>query len=156
MRGEAGIMTGYWNQPEVTAEALKGGWLHTGDLATVDEDGYIYLVDRKTDMIKSGGINVYPLEIENVIYTHPAVETAAVIGVPDDRWGETIKAIIVLKEGAKATAEEIIELCRSTLASYKKPTSVEFVDSVPMTHTGKVIKRELREQYWKGYERRIH
>lgn len=150
------VMKGYWKDPEQTAEKIKDGWLYTGDLATIDEDGYIYIVDRRTDMIKSGGINVYPREIEEVIYAHPSVLYAAVIGVPDEMWGETVKAVIVLKPGARATAKEIIELCKGKLASYKKPTSVDFVDSMPMTEAGKILKRELKSSYWRGYEKFVH
>jgi acyl-CoA synthetase (AMP-forming)/AMP-acid ligase II len=125
-------------------------------MATVDEDGYIYIVDRKKDMIISGGINIYPREIEEIIYTHPAVSHCTVIGVPDEEWGETPKAVVVLREEMKATEDEIIDLCRQSLASYKKPTSVDFVDSLPMTPSGKILKREVLEQYWKGYEKRVH
>ena len=155
MKGDH-IMKGYWNDPQMTAETIRDGWLYTGDLATVDEDGYIYIVDRRTDMIKSGGINVYPREIEEVIYTHPAVSLAAVIGVPDERWGETVKAVVVLKPNAKATEEDIIELCKIKLASYKKPTSIDFVDSMPLTAGGKILKRELKKKYWEDYDRLVH
>lgn len=149
------IMKGYWNKPEMTEQTIRNGWLHTGDMATVDEDGYIYIVDRKKDMIISGGENIYPREIEEVLYKHPAVLEAAVIGVPDEKWGESVKAIIVLKSGAVATEAEIIEHCKASLASYKKPKSVEFVRSLPKTPTGKILKRELREGYWQGRERRV-
>ena len=149
------VTKGYWNAPEKTAEAIKGGWFYTGDMATVDEDGYIYIVDRKKDMIISGGINIYPREIEEILYTHPAVMNATVIGVPDEKWGETPKAIVVLKKGAQTTEAEVIELCRANLASYKKPTSIDFVDSLPMTPTGKILKREVRKKYWEDQERKI-
>jgi len=145
-RGDS-VIKEYWNSPELTRETIKNGWFYSGDLATMDEDGFIYLVDRKKDMIVSGGINIYPQEIEQIIYTHPAVLHTAVIGVPDEKWGETPKAVIVLKEGTKATEEEVITLCKQNLASYKKPTSVEFVDTVPLTSSGKILKRKLREQY---------
>ena len=149
------VSSGYWNDPEKTKESIKDGWLYTGDIATVDEDGYIYIVDRKKDMIISGGINIYPREIEEILYTHPSVMHATVIGVPDEKWGETPKVVIVLKKGAKATEEEIIELCKANLASYKKPSSVEFVDSLPMTPTGKILKREIRKKYWEGREKQV-
>lgn len=152
----APITKGYWNMPEETAQLIKGDWFYTGDMATVDEDGYIYIVDRKQDIIKSGGVKVSPREIEEIIYTHPAVSHCTVIGVPDEEWGETPKAVVVLKKGMKATESEIIELCRRNLASYKKPTSVDFVDSLPITPSGKIVKREVKEKYWKGYERRVH
>lgn len=142
-----GMIKGYWNLPEETAKVLEGGWLHTGDLATMDEDRYIYIVDRKKDIIKSGGVQIWPREVEDVIYTHPAVLHCAVIGVPDEKWGETPKAVIALKKGAHVTEEEIIELCKQNLASFKKPTSVEFVDELPLTPSGKVLKRDLRKSY---------
>lgn len=154
IRGKS-LMKGYWQNAEATAEAFKGGWLHTGDLAYTDEAGYLFIVDRKKDMIKSGGENIYPREVEEVIYTHPAVAEVAVIGVPHPRWGETVKAQIVLKSGKEASEEEIIEHCKTFLASYKKPTSVEFVESLPKNPAGKILKKEIREKYWKGYEKRI-
>lgn len=155
MRGDH-VMVGYWNMPEDTPNTLRNGWLYSGDVAIIDEDGYIYIVDRKKDMIISGGINISPREIEEVIYTHPAVAHCAVIGVPDEKWGETPKAVVVLKEGMKATEDEIIELCRQDLASYKKPTSVGFVDSLPMTPTGKISKKDLLQRYWERYEKKVH
>jgi long-chain acyl-CoA synthetase len=152
----ASNMKGYWKLPEATAETIKDGWLYTGDMAYMDEERYVYIVDRKKDMIRSGGENIYCKEVEDVIYTHPAVYEAAVIGVPDQRWGETVKAVVVLKEGASATAEDIIEHCKKYLASYKKPTSVDFVKTLPRNSSGKVMKTELREKYWAGYDRRIN
>jgi acyl-CoA synthetase (AMP-forming)/AMP-acid ligase II len=150
-----GNMSGYWNNPEETEKTVKDGFVYTGDIGFFDEDGYLYIMDRKKDMIISGGANIYPAEIERVLYSHPKVLDAAVIGVPDDRWGEAVKAIVVLKEGAKATEEEIIEFCKHNLASYKKPRSVEFVDSLPRTPSGKVLKRVLRDKYWRGRNRKI-
>lgn len=150
------IMKGYWNIPEETAEVLRDGWFYSGDLATVDEDGYIYIVDRKKDIIISGGINISSREIEEVIYTHPAVAHCIVVGVPDENWGETPKAVVVLKEGVKATEEEIIELCKQNLASFKKPTSVDFVDDLPLGPSGKILKREVKARYWKGYKKMVH
>jgi acyl-CoA synthetase (AMP-forming)/AMP-acid ligase II len=153
-RGED-TMLGYWKDPELTAATLRNGWLHTKDMATVDEDGYIYLVDRKGDMIISGGFNIYPSEVEGVLYSHPAVFEAAAIGVPDDKWGESVKAVIVLKDGMTASEEEIIEYCKQHLSSYKKPKSVEFVKELPRNATGKILKRKLKEKYWIGHEKMI-
>ncbi|GAB4338888.1 MAG: fatty acid--CoA ligase [Candidatus Abyssubacteria bacterium] len=150
------VMKGYWNMPEATAETLRDGWLHTGDLATVDEDGYVYILDRVKDMIISGGENVYSREVEEVLYMHPAIADAAVIGVPDPQWGETVKAIIVLRDGHVATEQDIINFCRKHLAGFKRPRSVEFVDSLPRNLSGKVLKKILREPYWKDQERMVH
>jgi acyl-CoA synthetase (AMP-forming)/AMP-acid ligase II len=141
-------MKGYWNQPETTAQTLlPGGWLRTGDGAYRDEDGYVYLQDRIKDMIISGGENVYPAEVENAVADHPAVAAVAVIGVPHERWGETVKAVVVPVAGANVSAEDLIAFARTRLARYKCPTSVEFVDELPRTPTGKVLKKALREQY---------
>lgn len=150
------LMKGYWKLPKETAETIKGGWLHTGDIGRMDEDGYIYIVDRKKDMIISGAENIYSREVEEVLYTHPAVLDAAVVGVPDEEWGESVKAVIVLKEGMVATEAEIIDFCKERLASYKKPKSVEFWDSLPKTPSGKTVKNVIRDRYWKGYEKRVH
>jgi len=149
------IMRGYWNLPEATVEALRGGWLHTGDAGRMDADGYVYIEDRVKDMIVSGGENIYPREVENVLFAHPAVADAAVIGVPDAKWGEAVKAIIQLKPGTSATAEDIIEFCRGKLAGYKLPRSADFVAMIPRNASGKVLKRELREKYWAGHTRRV-
>lgn len=140
------VMQGYWNKPEETAAALQDGWLHTGDIATVDEEGYFYIVDREKDMIIAGGFNIYPREIEEVLYAHPAVQEAAVIGVPDAYRGETVKAFVVLKEGHRATAEELIRYSREHLAAYKAPKEVEFRDELPKTLVGKVLRRVLKEE----------
>ena len=142
------ITQGYWKRPDETAKTLKNGWLYTGDLATVDEGEYIYIIDRKKDMIISGGENIYPKEIEEVIYTHPSVSEVAVLGVPEKEWGEAVKALIILKEGKSATEREIIELCKKNLAGYKKPKSVDFVQNLPRTPSGKILKRKLRETFW--------
>jgi len=142
------VMKGYWRLPDATKETLRNGWLHSGDLGLFTDDEEIYVVDRKKDMILSGDENIYPAEVEEVLYFHPAILEAAVIGVPDEKWGETVKAIVVLKEGAKATAEEIIEYCKGRLSSYKKPTSVDFMDQLPRNPSGKVLKTELRKPYW--------
>ena len=149
------MMEGYWNNESETQKIIKDGWLYTGDLATYDEDFFIYLVDRKKDMIISGGLNIYPAEVERVIYEHPAVKQCAVIGVPDDRWGEAVKAFVVLQEGQRTAEEEIIAFCRQSLASYKKPKSVEFIEELPTNAQGKLLKRVLREKYWRGRERNI-
>jgi long-chain acyl-CoA synthetase len=142
-------MKGYWKNPEATQETIKDGWLFTGDLARVDEDGYIYIVDRKKDMIISGGENIYSKEVEDVINSHQAILESSVIGVEDPKWGESVKAIVVLKPSEKLTAEELIDYCKRNMASYKKPKFVEFVDSLPRNPSGKVIKAELREKYGK-------
>jgi acyl-CoA synthetase (AMP-forming)/AMP-acid ligase II len=154
VRGEV-VMKGYWRNPKATAETLRGGWLHTGDLGVMDEKGYVYILDRAKDMIISGGENIYSREIEDIILLHPAVHEVAVIGVPDETWGEAIKAIVALKEGQKATKEDIINFCKEHLASFKKPKSVEFIDAIPKNPYGKVLKRELREKYWAGEARRV-
>lgn len=148
-------ISGYWKMPEQTAETIRDGWVYTGDVAYRDEDGYLYVADRKKEMIVSGGMNIYPAEIETVLYTHPAVAQVAVIGVPDEHWGEAVKAVIELKQGARATEEQIIDYCRERLASYKKPKSVDFVERLPISSSGKVAKRELRERYWQGRKRRV-
>jgi acyl-CoA synthetase (AMP-forming)/AMP-acid ligase II len=149
------VMKGYWNKPEATAETLRGGWLHTGDIGSMDDDGYVYITDRQKDMIISGGSNIYPREVEEVICGHPAVFEVAVIGVPDPKWGETVKALVVLRPGARATEGDIVEHCRRALASYKKPQSVEFLSELPKNAYGKILKRELRERYWAGRARRV-
>ena len=149
-------MLGYWKRPEDTQDALRDGWLHTGDLATVDDEGYIYLVDRKKDMIVTGGENVYSTEVEAVLYAHPEVKEAAVIPIPDADWGEAVHACIALRDGCQTTSIEIIDFCREQLASYKVPRSIEFVDGeLPKGGSGKILKKELRERYWKDRARRI-
>ena len=149
------MMMGYWNLPEESSEALRGGWLHTGDMGRFDEDGYLYVVDRKHDMIISGGKNIYPREIEELLYRHNAILEASVIGVPDDYWGESVKALVVLKEGMTAGEEEIVSFCKENLASYKKPRSVEFRKELPKSPTGKILKRLIREEYWKDRDRKV-
>jgi len=138
-------MKGYYNQPEATAEAYRGGWLHTGDVAVQDEDGYFYIVDRLKDMIIRGGYNVYPREVEEKMMEHKAISLVAVIGVPHDKYGEEIKAYVVLRDGASATEEQIIEWTKKQMANYKYPRIVEIVESLPMSATGKILKRELRK-----------
>ncbi|MBI4765904.1 MAG: long-chain fatty acid--CoA ligase [Deltaproteobacteria bacterium] len=149
------LMKAYWKNPEATTEAFRGGWFHTGDMATIDEDGYIYIMDRKHDMIISGGFNIYPREVEDAIMTHPQVAEAAVIGVPDEVWGESVKAFVVTKPGARLAEEEIIQSCKKHLASYKKPKSVEFVPDLPKNAYGKVLRKVLKEPYWQGRQRRV-
>ena len=154
VRGDL-VMKGYWNNPEATAETLRGGWLHTGDLAYMDPEGYVFITDRIKDMVISGGANIYPREVDEVLVQHHAVAEAAVIGVPDQLWGESLKALVVLRKGASSSEEEIIGFCQERLASYKKPRSVEFLPSLPKNAYGKVLKRELREPYWAGQARKI-
>jgi fatty-acyl-CoA synthase len=150
-RGD-GIMEGYWKQPESSAEALRGGWFHTGDMAVVNEDGYFLIVDRKKDIIVSGGENVSSLELEKILLAHPGVLEACVIPVPDDKWGEVPRALIVLKPDMNMTESELLEFARSRLAHYKCPRAVDFVDSLPKTGTGKILKRDLRKKYWQGHD----
>jgi fatty-acyl-CoA synthase len=146
------VMAGYWGQPQATAEAMRGGWFHTGDMATLNEDGYLLVVDRKKEIIVSGGENISSLEVEKAILAHPDVYEVAVVPVPDAKWGEVPKALVVLKPGAKATEAELLEFCRGRIAHYKAPRSVEFFDSLPKTGTGKILKRELRKKYWGGQD----
>ena len=149
------VMEGYYKQPEATAEALRGGWFHSGDLAVVHPDGYIEVTDRAKDVIKSGGENVSSVEVEAMLYEHPAVLEAAVIGVPDSQWGEVPKALVVLKPQQQASAQALMEFCRDRMAHFKAPKSVEFVEALPKTATGKVQKFALREPYWVGQEKRV-
>ncbi len=141
------VTKGYWNRPEETEKALRDGWLYTGDMAVVDKEGYVNIVDRKKDMIITGGENVYSVEVENVLYTHPSVLEAAVIGVADPKWGEAVKAVLVLKPGKTATEEEIIQYCKEHIARYKAPKSVDFISELPKTGSGKIFKKGLKERY---------
>ncbi|MEJ8850694.1 AMP-binding protein [Variovorax rhizosphaerae] len=151
------VFAGYWREPEQTAQALDAnGWLHTGDLARVDAQGYIYIVDRKKEMLVSGGFNVYPSEIESVLAHHPAIYEVCVVGVPDDHWGETVKAVVVLREGARADDGEIMDFCRGRLADFKRPRSVDFVPHLPKNGNGKLSRKDVREHYWRGRERRVN
>jgi acyl-CoA synthetase (AMP-forming)/AMP-acid ligase II len=149
-------MKGYWNLPDATASTIRGEWLHTGDAGYLDEDGYLYIHDRVKDLIVSGGENIYPAEVESALFSHPAIADVAVIGVPDDTWGEAVKAIVVKKPGAEVTGEEIIAYARERIAHFKAPRSVDFVASLPRNPSGKVLKRELRAPYWKGRERQVN
>ena len=149
------MTVGSWGLPEETVRTIQEGWLYGGDFGKFDDERYLYIVGRKHDMIISGGKNIYPGEIEEVVYTHEAVLEAAVIGVPDDYWGESVKAFVVLKNGMKVTEKEIINLCKENVASYKKPRSVEFMHELPKSPTGMILKRVIREQYWQGSEKGV-
>ncbi len=154
VRGEA-LMEGYWNLADETEASLKNRWLYTGDMGRLDENGYLYIVDRKHDMIISGGKNIYPREVEELLYQHEDVIEAVVIGVPDDYWGESVRAIVVKKEGSNISEKDLIDYCRENIASYKKPRRVEFRKSLPKSPTGKILKRSIREEYWKQKERKV-
>ncbi len=150
------MMRGYWRREEETAKTMRGGWIHTGDIARADGDGYIYIVDRAKDMIISGGMNVYSVEVENVLMEHPAVREACVIGVPDEKWGEAVSAFVVLREGGAVTAEELIRFSSQKLAAYSRPKQVEFVAEIPKTPYGKADKKAIRARFWKDQERQVH
>ncbi len=150
------VAKGYWNKPDETAQALQGGWLHTGDIAREDSRGFLTIVDRKKDMIVSGGFNVFPREVEDVISTHPALAAVAVIGVPSDTWGEAVKAVVVLREGATLDADELMALVKERKGSHHAPKSVDVVDSIPLTPLGKPDKKALRARYWAGADRLVH
>ena len=149
------VMSGYLDDPAATAEALREGWLHTGDIARRDAEGYLTIVDRRKDMIVSGGFNVYPREIEDVLFEHPAVAQAAVIGVPHERWGEEVKALVALRPGHSVTEGELIEFVKARKGSLTAPKSVEFVAAIPVTNLGKVDKKALRARYWSGRTRNV-
>jgi acyl-CoA synthetase (AMP-forming)/AMP-acid ligase II len=151
VRGD-GVMEGYWGQPEASAEALRGGWFHTGDMATLNADGYFLVVDRKKDIIVSGGENISSLELEKAILAHPAILEACVIPVPDAKWGEVPRALLVRKPNAQIEEQELLEFCRGKLSHYKCPRSVEFVDNLPKTATGKILKKDIRKKYWHGQD----
>jgi len=154
VRGDL-VMKGYYKAPDKTAETIVDGWLHTGDIGHLDDEGYLHITDRKKDMIISGGFNVYPSEIEQVLWAHPAVRDCAVIGVPDEQWGEAVKAVVELNAGHDAGAEELIQLCKEKLGSVKAPKSVDFIAALPRSVAGKVLKKDLRAQYWEGVQRKI-
>ncbi|MEO7803304.1 MAG: long-chain fatty acid--CoA ligase [Actinomycetota bacterium] len=150
------VMQGYWNRPDATDETIRDGWLHTGDVGRVDDEGFFWVVDRKKDMIISGGENIYPAEIENVIYEHPSIAEAAVIGIPDDKWGESVRAIVVAKEGMELSVDDVLQHCLTRLAAFKVPRSLELrKDPLPRTPAGKVKKTELREPFWEGHSKSI-
>ncbi|UVE17112.1 long-chain-fatty-acid--CoA ligase [Pseudomonas sp. LS44] len=149
------VMLGYWKKPEATAQALRNGWMHTGDGGYMDTDGFVFVCDRLKDMIVSGGENVYSAEVETAIASHPAVAQGAVIGIPSDRWGETVHAVVVLKPGASVSEAEIAAHCRERIAGYKVPRSVEFRDALPLSGVGKVLKTELRKPFWDNHNKGI-
>ena len=149
------VMIGYWKNPELTARTIRNGWYHTGDMGYMDEDGYVFLVDRKADMIVTGGENVYPKETEDVLYEHPAVGMAAVVSAPDEKWGERVQAVVVLKEGESATEEELIAHCKERLAGYKCPKVVTFWDALPTTPVGKVLRKDIKKKFWETEDRFI-
>ena len=150
------VMKGYWRNPEANAEAFAGGWFHTGDAGYLDEEGYLYIHDRIKEMIVSGGENVYPAEVENALAANPDILDAAVIGVPDEKWGEAVKAIVVLKAGVVGDAAAVIAHARKRIAGYKLPKSVDFVESIPRNPSGKILRRVLREPYWQGHDRQVN
>jgi acyl-CoA synthetase (AMP-forming)/AMP-acid ligase II len=150
-------MVGYWNLPEATAKTIsRDGWLRTGDAGYLDQDGYLYIHDRIKDMIISGGENIYPAEVESALCDHPDVAEAAVIGVPDEIWGETVKAIVVLKPGKQVTTSDIIGFVRSRIAAFKAPKTVDFIDALPRNASGKILRRHLRDPYWAGKARQVN
>ena len=150
-------MKGYWNLPEASKRTMtEDGWLRTGDAGYLDEDGYVYVHDRVKDMIISGAENIYPAEVESAIFGHPAIAEVAVIGVRDDKWGEAVKAVVVLKEGADVSPDEIIAFARTRIAGFKAPRTVDFIEALPRNPSGKILKRELREPYWAGKDRRVN
>jgi long-chain acyl-CoA synthetase len=155
VRGD-NVMQGYWNRPETTKEVLYDGWMLTGDAAYMDENGYVYIVDRVKDMIISGGENIYSAEVEQAVYSHPAVLECAVIGVPDDKWGERVHAIIRLRDGSAADEAEILAHCRTQIGGYKCPRSASFTDQpLPLSGAGKILKTELRKPFWEGTSRNV-
>ncbi|MDE2605473.1 MAG: long-chain fatty acid--CoA ligase [Burkholderiales bacterium] len=151
------VFAGYWRAPEQSQQAFDAnGWLRTGDLARVDEEGYIYIVDRKKEMLVSGGFNIYPSEVESVLAQHPAIYEVCVVGVPDEHWGESVKAVVVLREGAQASDADLMDFCRGRLADFKRPRSVDFVPDLPKNGNGKLSRKDVREHYWRGRERRVN
>ena len=148
-------MKGYWAKPEATAEAIRDGWFYSGDAGFLDEEGYVFIHDRVKDMIVSGGENVYPAEVENALFAHPQIADVAVIGVPDEKWGEAVKACVVQEAGADLSPDDIIAFARERIAGYKLPKSVDFVEALPRNPSGKILRRELREPYWQGHGRRV-
>jgi acyl-CoA synthetase (AMP-forming)/AMP-acid ligase II len=150
------VLAGYWDNPDASAEALEDGWFHTGDGGSIDDGGYLTISDRKKDVIITGGENVSSIEVEDVVFSHPAVAEVAVVGVPDDKWGEMVTAIVVVGEGEQVTAEEIVAHCRGKIAGYKIPKRIEFRDELARTATGKIQKFKLRESFWKDSERQVN
>jgi acyl-CoA synthetase (AMP-forming)/AMP-acid ligase II len=155
VRGDT-VMAGYWRRPDLTAEMIDDeGWARTGDVGFVDDDGFLHIVDRKKDVIVSGGFNIYPAEVERVIAGLEEVSEVVVVGTPSERWGEAVKAVVVVRPGFELDADRVVDVCRRNLASYKKPVEVEFVDYLPKGSTGKILRRELRDREWSGKERRV-
>jgi acyl-CoA synthetase (AMP-forming)/AMP-acid ligase II len=150
------LMDGYWNKPEATAAVLRDGWYRTGDLGYMDDERFVFIVDRATDMIISGAENVYSVEVEDAVMAHPAVVEVAVIGVPDDYWGERVHAVVVLTDGATLELDELQDFCRARIAGFKLPRSLSAVEALPKSGAGKILKRELREAYWGSENRRVH
>jgi len=151
-----GLMEGYWRRPDDTSAAIRDGWFHTGDAGSMDPDGFLFIRDRIKDMIVSGGENIYPAELESALMGHPAVADVAVIGVPDDRWGESVRAIVVRRPDAELSEQELIDWSRERLAGFKRPRSVSFTDTIPRNPSGKILKRELRERHWAGRDRQVN
>jgi long-chain acyl-CoA synthetase len=152
-----GNMPGYWKMPDATAATIDAdGWLRTGDAGYLDGDGYVYILDRVKDMIISGGENIYPAEVESAVFGHPDVADVAIIGIPSEKWGEEVKAVVVAKPGHAPTEEEIIAFARTRIAAFKAPKSVDFIDALPRNASGKILHRQLRETYWGGAERRVN
>jgi acyl-CoA synthetase (AMP-forming)/AMP-acid ligase II len=149
-------MAGYWNRPEATEDVIRDGWFHTGDAGTVDEEGFFYVKDRIKDMIVTGSENVYPAEVEASLAAHPDIIEIAVIGVPDDRWGEKVKAVAVRRSGSSLSELELLAWAGERLAGYKRPRSVDFVEQLPRNASGKILKRALREPYWQGRDRAVN
>lgn len=154
VRGQ-GVMLGYYKSPNLTDEVLADGWLLTGDIGYMDKDGFVYIVDRKRDIIISGGFNVYSLEVERALLAHAAVLDCAVIGVPDERWGEAVKAIVQLRAGAACASADLISFCKEQVGSMKAPKSIEFVEALPRSAVGKILKRELKKKYWEGRDKMV-
>lgn len=149
------LLRTYYNNPKAYHDAMRDGWFYSGDLGRVDDEGFLYLVDRKKDMICSGGVNIYPADIEEILHSHPKIHESAVIGIPDDKWGESVLAMVVLRPGQSLTEEEVIRYCKDNMASYQAPKSVQFIEALPRNPSGKVLKRELREPFWQGRESTI-
>jgi fatty-acyl-CoA synthase len=148
-------MKGYWNRPDATKDAIQDQWFYSGDAGYFDEEGYLFIHDRVKDMIVSGGENIYPAEVENALMSNPDIIDAAVIGVPDEKWGESVKGFVVLKEGVELSSDEIISYVKSQIAGYKCPRSIDFIELLPRNPSGKVLRRELRAPFWEGKERNV-
>jgi len=149
------VMMGYWKNPELTQQTIRDGWYHSGDMGFIDEEGYLFLVDRKADMIVTGGENVYPKEVEDVLYEHPAVAMAAVVSAPDEKWGERVQAAVVLKKDEVVAEEDLVVFCKDRLAGYKCPKVVEFWEALPTTPVGKILRKDVKKKFWEGHERTI-